>query len=204
VGAGEGADGENAPARAALQGARTCSAPAPSRRSTASPSRTPAYRIFYSVAGWWLLPLARLLAPNAITTTEAIGRAMIAVTEKGFPKKHLDPADINAAARPGLTWASAPLWTMAATPRAHQLAAAGLGEAARRRREHPVRPDTHRLEHRLTHRLHQRAPGRHLLEGGLEDDHHRLGAGLRVRQARAPPRSRRARRAPSRPPASRS
>jgi uncharacterized protein YbjT (DUF2867 family) len=61
-------------------------------------SRTPAYRAFYAIAGWWLLPLARLLAPNSITTTEAIGRAMISVAERGAPKKLLDPKDINEAA----------------------------------------------------------------------------------------------------------
>jgi uncharacterized protein YbjT (DUF2867 family) len=61
-------------------------------------SRTRGYRIFYAVAGWWLIPLVRALAPNAITTTEVMGRAMIGVAKNGAPKKILDPADINAAA----------------------------------------------------------------------------------------------------------
>lgn len=63
-------------------------------------SRTRGYRIFYSVAGWWLIPLIRALAPNSLTTTESIGRAMIGVAQRGAPKKVLDPADINAAAAP--------------------------------------------------------------------------------------------------------
>jgi uncharacterized protein YbjT (DUF2867 family) len=61
-------------------------------------SRTPAYRVFYAVAGWWMLPLMKLLAPNSITTTEAIGKAMISVAQDGAPKKLLDPRDINSAA----------------------------------------------------------------------------------------------------------
>ena len=61
-------------------------------------SRTPAYRAFYALAGWWLIPLVRFFAPNAITTTEAIGKAMIAIAQDGAPKKLLDPKDINAAA----------------------------------------------------------------------------------------------------------
>ncbi len=64
-------------------------------------SRTRGYRIFYSVAGWWLIPIIRALAPNSLTTTEAIGKAMISVARNGAPKKLLDPKDINAAAAPG-------------------------------------------------------------------------------------------------------
>lgn len=64
-------------------------------------SRTPAYRAFYAIAGWWLLPLAKLVAPGSITTTEAIGKAMISVAERGAPNKLLDPKDINAAAASG-------------------------------------------------------------------------------------------------------
>ena len=61
-------------------------------------SRTRGYRIFYAAAGWWLIPLVRALAPKAVTSTEAMGRAMIAVAQKGAPKKILDTGDINAAA----------------------------------------------------------------------------------------------------------
>ena len=40
----------------------------------------------------------RALFPNAVTTTERMGRAMIAVARRGYPKPILEAADINAAA----------------------------------------------------------------------------------------------------------
>ncbi|RSZ34510.1 MULTISPECIES: NmrA family NAD(P)-binding protein [unclassified Variovorax] len=43
-----------------------------------------------------LLGLAHSLWPNRVTTTEKIGRAMLAVARNGAPKPILDPADINA------------------------------------------------------------------------------------------------------------
>ncbi|MGJ7501665.1 NAD-dependent epimerase/dehydratase family protein [Variovorax sp. ZT5P49] len=43
-----------------------------------------------------VLGLAHSLWPNKVTTTEKIGRAMLAVARNGAPKKVLDPADINA------------------------------------------------------------------------------------------------------------
>ncbi len=42
-----------------------------------------------------LLPIFRLLFPNYVTTTEHLGRAMIAVARNGFPKKVLEPPDIR-------------------------------------------------------------------------------------------------------------
>ena len=42
-----------------------------------------------------LLPVLRALFPNYVTTTEHLGRAMIAVARSGFPKKVLEPADIR-------------------------------------------------------------------------------------------------------------
>jgi uncharacterized protein YbjT (DUF2867 family) len=60
-------------------------------------SRTASYRIFYAVLGW-LIPVVSALAPNAVTTTEKLGRAMIGVARHGAPKRILDPADINEAA----------------------------------------------------------------------------------------------------------
>ena len=43
-----------------------------------------------------VLGLAHSLWPNRVTTTEKIGRAMLAVARNGAPKAVLDPADINA------------------------------------------------------------------------------------------------------------
>jgi uncharacterized protein YbjT (DUF2867 family) len=43
-----------------------------------------------------VLGLAHNLWPNKVTTTEKIGRAMLAVARNGAPKVLLDPADINA------------------------------------------------------------------------------------------------------------
>jgi len=47
-------------------------------------SRTPFY------------PVLRRLMPSAVTTTEQIGRAMIAIADHGAPKRVLGAADINA------------------------------------------------------------------------------------------------------------
>ncbi|MEV4115392.1 epimerase [Nonomuraea sp. NPDC049695] len=60
-------------------------------------SRTRLYRVAYVVARP-LYPILRRMFPSAITTTEQIGRAMIAVAEHGAPKRVLDPSDINALA----------------------------------------------------------------------------------------------------------
>src|ERR1700744_3235409 len=57
-----------------------------------------AYRILYAVAKP-LVPLLRRLFPNQILTTEEMGRAMIQVSERGYPKRILEPGDIQAAAR---------------------------------------------------------------------------------------------------------
>jgi hypothetical protein len=43
-----------------------------------------------------VLGLAYRLWPNRVTTTEKVGRAMLAVARNGAPKVLLDPADINA------------------------------------------------------------------------------------------------------------
>ena len=43
-----------------------------------------------------VLGLAHSLWPNRVTTTEKMGRAMLAVARNGAPKAVLDPADINA------------------------------------------------------------------------------------------------------------
>ena len=43
-----------------------------------------------------LYPVLRRVAPGHVTTTEAVGRAMIAVAADGFPRQVLGNADINA------------------------------------------------------------------------------------------------------------
>jgi hypothetical protein len=45
-----------------------------------------------------LYPLLRRLFPRQVTTTVNIGRAMIQVAVAGYPRKILDPDDINGAA----------------------------------------------------------------------------------------------------------
>lgn len=57
-------------------------------------SKTRSYRIFYGIARP-VLPLLKRLFPRAITTTEQIGRAMLAVVKHGAPSIILEQADIN-------------------------------------------------------------------------------------------------------------
>jgi uncharacterized protein YbjT (DUF2867 family) len=57
-------------------------------------SRTPLYRAAYAVLGP-LFPLMRRFLPKAVTTTETLGRAMIAVGKGGYSKKVLETSDIN-------------------------------------------------------------------------------------------------------------
>lgn len=40
-------------------------------------------------------PLLKRLAPDAVTSTEQVGRAMLKVARRGAPKPVLEPADIN-------------------------------------------------------------------------------------------------------------
>ena len=42
-----------------------------------------------------LYPLLKMLFPNYVTTTECLGRAMLNVTKRGFPKPVLENRDIN-------------------------------------------------------------------------------------------------------------
>jgi uncharacterized protein YbjT (DUF2867 family) len=58
-------------------------------------SRTPAYRTFYSIAGGPLRLLRPLLPRSSITTTEKLGRAMLAVSRMAVPPTVLETADIN-------------------------------------------------------------------------------------------------------------
>jgi hypothetical protein len=57
-------------------------------------SKTKVYRIFYiAIAPFY--PLFKLLSPNILTTTAKVGKAMINVVLRGYPKKHLENKDIN-------------------------------------------------------------------------------------------------------------
>ena len=57
-------------------------------------SRTTLYRVGYVLMAP-LVPLIRRFFPNAVTTTERVGRAMLAVAEHGNPQPVLEAADIN-------------------------------------------------------------------------------------------------------------
>jgi uncharacterized protein YbjT (DUF2867 family) len=58
-------------------------------------SRTAWYNAAYAVATP-LYPVLRRLLPGSITTTEQLGRAMLAVARNGFPRRLLETSDINA------------------------------------------------------------------------------------------------------------
>lgn len=65
-------------------------------------SKTLWYRAAYAVASW-LYPVLARIAPRFVTTTEQVGRAMLAVAKRGSPKAVVDSRDINALAdRAGL------------------------------------------------------------------------------------------------------
>lgn len=42
-----------------------------------------------------LYPFLKMIFPNYVTTTECVGRAMLNVTKRGFPKPVLENRDIN-------------------------------------------------------------------------------------------------------------
>jgi uncharacterized protein YbjT (DUF2867 family) len=63
-------------------------------------SRTPLYRVLYRVAAP-LYPVLKALFPRSVTTTEQLGRAMLAVARNGAPKRVLESADINEIAPAG-------------------------------------------------------------------------------------------------------
>ena len=60
-------------------------------------SRTKSYRVLYAIAAP-LFPLLRRLFPNAVTTTEELGRAMLAVAKHGATSAIVDTAAIRAMA----------------------------------------------------------------------------------------------------------
>ena len=57
-------------------------------------SRTRLYRLAYVLAAP-LTPIFRALAPGAVTTTEKVGRAMLAVAKRGAPTPFLENRDLN-------------------------------------------------------------------------------------------------------------
>ena len=63
-------------------------------------SRTGLYRALYAVISP-IFPVLNALAPGAVTTTERLGRAMLAVARRGAPKPVLETSDINRAAARG-------------------------------------------------------------------------------------------------------
>ncbi|AKF86156.1 NAD(P)H-binding [Myxococcus fulvus] len=63
-------------------------------------SRTRLYRSLYAVLGP-LYPVFKRLAPRFVTTTEAVGLAMLEVARSGAPKQVLENDDINALAARG-------------------------------------------------------------------------------------------------------
>ncbi len=60
-------------------------------------SRTTAYRVLYTIMSP-LVPLIRAAFPNGVTTTERVGRAMLAVARRGYSKPLLETVDINSVA----------------------------------------------------------------------------------------------------------
>jgi uncharacterized protein YbjT (DUF2867 family) len=58
-------------------------------------SKTRMYRALYAVAAP-LVPIVRALAPGAVTTTEKVGRAMLAVARRGAPTQIIENSEINA------------------------------------------------------------------------------------------------------------
>src|SRR4029077_9214292 len=57
-------------------------------------TKTAWYGAFYAVVRPFN-PLAKMLVPNYVTTTECVGRAMLNVTKRGFPNPVLENRDIN-------------------------------------------------------------------------------------------------------------
>jgi hypothetical protein len=57
-------------------------------------SRTTWYRILYAVTTPFY-PALRALFPNAVTTTEQLGKTMLAVARCGYSKPVLETRDIN-------------------------------------------------------------------------------------------------------------
>ena len=63
-------------------------------------SRTRLYNVLYPVL-YPLMLLLKLVNPKLVTDTQRVGRAMLNVYRRGFPKQVLENPDINAAAASG-------------------------------------------------------------------------------------------------------
>lgn len=61
-------------------------------------SKTRLYQSFYTLA-LPILPLLMRLFPRSATTTERVGRAMLNVAKRGYPKRILESDDINEASK---------------------------------------------------------------------------------------------------------
>jgi uncharacterized protein YbjT (DUF2867 family) len=57
-------------------------------------SKTRLYRLFYAITPF-LFPMLKRVFPRSVSTTEQIGRAMIAAARNGAPKAILETEDIN-------------------------------------------------------------------------------------------------------------
>ena len=57
-------------------------------------SKTPLYRALYALTTP-IMPIVSRVFPNVVTTTEQVGRAMIAVARNGFPRPLVEQSDIN-------------------------------------------------------------------------------------------------------------
>ncbi len=64
-------------------------------------SSTPLYNTIYKVVNP-LFPLLKAVFPSGVTTTRAVGKAMVAAVRNGSPKRVLETADINRLAEGGL------------------------------------------------------------------------------------------------------
>lgn len=60
-------------------------------------SRTRMYNVLYPIL-WPLIVVTKLLKPSIVTDTDRVGRALLRVVKRGYPKKVLENPDINEAA----------------------------------------------------------------------------------------------------------
>lgn len=65
------------------------------------------YNAIYTTLGW-AYPLLQMLAPGKVTSTDAVGQAMLCVARNGWPRHVLSTRDINAAAAQQVQAASTP------------------------------------------------------------------------------------------------
>lgn len=88
-------------------------------------SKTTLYRLAYDLAGF-LYPVLERVVPDRVTTSRAVGRAMVRVAQDGYPAPILETKDINALAQVPPGWGPGP--------------SAPGGSRERERRDPPARP----------------------------------------------------------------